>query len=187
MGSESYRHKSLHPGELFVSEEPHKMRTILGSCVSVTVFDSRKKFGGMNHFMLPESGPGDSPDGNKYGKSSTRRLIEAMIDRGSSRRDLVVKLFGGSRVVEALAETDIGRKNLKVARRVISSYDLRVAREQTRVSKGLKLIFDNRTNKVLVRKLTQSNGSRRKLRQNEAKVSSILSGENGLDLLEDRE
>ena len=43
----------LHPGEYFCSSENILMSTILGSCVSVVLYDSRKKQGGLNHFLLP--------------------------------------------------------------------------------------------------------------------------------------
>lgn len=183
MDTDSYQHKSIHPGELFVSKQPYKIRTILGSCVSVTIFDRRNKFGGMNHFMLPETETPTVAE-HKYGDIATEKLIEEMLARGSAVGDLVIKLFGGSRVVEALKDTDIGKQNIKTARRVISRNDLKVANEYTRASRGLKLIFDNRTNKVLVRELEQSDGGREKLQEREGKLHSILSKENGLDLLE---
>ncbi len=182
MTAEGYQQKSIHPGELFVSKKSYKIRTILGSCVSVTIFDRKNNFGGMNHFMLPKTEASFGAD-YKYGDISTKKLIEKMLARGSAREDLVLKLFGGSRVVEALKETDIGKKNLQTAYDVISAYGLTVARKHIRTSRGMKLIFDNQTNKVLARELSQSNGSQQKLQKREAKISSILSSRDGLDLL----
>ena len=41
-------------GELGVSKEPAVIKTVLGSCISVCVYDSRLKCGGLCHFNLPE-------------------------------------------------------------------------------------------------------------------------------------
>ena len=44
-------------GEFRVSKDPAiAMSTILGSCVSVALFDDAAGVGGINHFLLPASG-----------------------------------------------------------------------------------------------------------------------------------
>ena len=44
----------LHPGRLLVSTEPAAVTTILGSCVSVCLWDESRGIGGMNHHLLPD-------------------------------------------------------------------------------------------------------------------------------------
>src|SRR4051812_50134949 len=43
----------LLPGELHASAEQTQVTTILGSCVSVCLWDQKLRIGGMNHFLLP--------------------------------------------------------------------------------------------------------------------------------------
>ncbi len=45
----------LHPGEVYVTGEPTRITTILGSCVSVCLFDARAGVAGLNHFLLPRA------------------------------------------------------------------------------------------------------------------------------------
>ena len=48
------RRHFLYPGQIFVSREAITISTILGSCAAVCLWDSRRKIGGMNHYLLPE-------------------------------------------------------------------------------------------------------------------------------------
>ncbi|MDX1678888.1 MAG: chemotaxis protein CheD, partial [Arsukibacterium sp.] len=43
----------LQPGEFYFADEPCCIRTILGSCVAITMWHPRLKIGGMGHCMLP--------------------------------------------------------------------------------------------------------------------------------------
>ena len=43
---------NLHPGELFVAQEPTLITTILGSCVSVCLFCPKQKIGAMCHGVM---------------------------------------------------------------------------------------------------------------------------------------
>ncbi|HAH25555.1 MAG TPA: chemotaxis protein CheD, partial [Prolixibacteraceae bacterium] len=41
----------LHPSTIWVSKESQWVTTVLGSCVSICLFDQKKCIGGINHFM----------------------------------------------------------------------------------------------------------------------------------------
>ena len=43
----------LYPSNLIVTKTPGIIKTVLGSCVAVCIWDKLQKTGGMNHFMLP--------------------------------------------------------------------------------------------------------------------------------------
>jgi len=43
------------PGEYYVTKTDEIIATVLGSCVSVCLRDTKLGIGGMNHFMLPEN------------------------------------------------------------------------------------------------------------------------------------
>src|SRR5271165_2759727 len=48
----------LLPGECYVTRHDEAIITVLGSCISACIRDPSTGLGGMNHFMLPERGPG---------------------------------------------------------------------------------------------------------------------------------
>jgi len=43
----------LGPGDLFFGDRDTRIRTLLGSCVAVTLWHPRAKLGGMCHFVVP--------------------------------------------------------------------------------------------------------------------------------------
>ena len=59
----------LYPGQLVVTKDAMEITTILGSCVSVCLFDPIRRIAGMNHFLLPVNDKYKS-DIEKYGDTS---------------------------------------------------------------------------------------------------------------------
>jgi chemotaxis protein CheD len=46
----------LHPGAIWAEDVPAAITTVLGSCVSVCLWDPKIALGGINHFVLPRGG-----------------------------------------------------------------------------------------------------------------------------------
>lgn len=46
----------LQPGELFFGKEDVVVKTLLGSCIAITLWHPEQKQGGMCHYMLPTRG-----------------------------------------------------------------------------------------------------------------------------------
>ena len=44
----------LHPGHLYFGSGPVQVSTVLGSCVSVCLFDASHTAAGVSHYILPE-------------------------------------------------------------------------------------------------------------------------------------
>ena len=75
------------PGEYFASNESMVIMTVLGSCIAACLWDSRMQVGGMNHFMLPDSG-GNGQDSGRYGSYAMELLINEMLKLGARRETL---------------------------------------------------------------------------------------------------
>ncbi|SHI75418.1 chemotaxis protein CheD [Wenxinia saemankumensis] len=104
------------------------LSTVLGSCVSVCLFDDVRGLGGMNHYLLPDvrEGATNATD-MKYGALSMELLINAMLRQGALRRDMRAKLFGGARITRAF--DDIGGRNADFARSYMQREDIQVVAE----------------------------------------------------------
>ena len=106
---------TLMPGELYCDRTPRCLSTVLGSCVALCLWDSQLRFGGMNHFMLPNR-PSNAPLSFKFGDVAVPELIEGMLALGSNPRHLQAKLFGGAYVLHAGDPAfAVGRRNVEVA------------------------------------------------------------------------
>ena len=85
----------LHPSNLFVSNTPYQITTVLGSCVAVCLFDPVNKIGGMNHYMLPLWN-GEGLASPKYGSIAIEKLVNKMTEKGAVYKNMIAKVFGGA-------------------------------------------------------------------------------------------
>jgi chemotaxis protein CheD len=143
----------LLAGGIFVSAEPYRVTTVLGSCVSVCLWDEALRQGGINHYMLPFWN-GEGLASPKYGNIAIAKLIERMLARGSDRRDLCAKVFGGGVVLRvANPFMNIGDRNVQLAADLLRSEQVPIISADTGGNVGRKLIFNTRTGAVLVKRL----------------------------------
>lgn len=111
-GENSKRSVTVIQGEIEISKDVNIiLTTILGSCISVCMWDPEKEIGGMNHFLLAE---GLDDNAIKYGAYAMEMLINKLLRAGATRSALQSKVFGGA-AVSSFA-TDIGQKNAIFAR-----------------------------------------------------------------------
>jgi chemotaxis protein CheD len=132
----------LHPGQLFASAGPCAITTVLGSCVSVCLYDAECGVGGANHFLLPHAGTRTN-EPLRFGASAIDALIQRVLDLGARRQHLAAKVFGGAHVLQAMqAERfHLGAANVDVARSVLSAQRIPVHAEDVGGKRGRKLRF----------------------------------------------
>ena len=106
-----YEEHYLYPSAIFASDRPHKITTVLGTCVAICLWDKRLKIGGINHYMLPLWN-GDGLASPKYGNIATEKLIERLVEMGSRKGDLIAKVFGGKNVHIEVDAFKIGQRNI---------------------------------------------------------------------------
>jgi len=108
----------VQPGEYYVTGHPNALIvTVLGSCVAACVRNPLTGFGGMNHFMLPESEGGDwagLSSQMRYGNYAMETLINAVLKSGCRREELEIKLFGGANMYRAAS--GVGTQNARFAK-----------------------------------------------------------------------
>ena len=138
----------LAPGRLYASAEAVQVTTILGSCVSVCLWDAQQRVGGINHFLLPEGVP-PSP---RFGASATSLLIEEVLALGAHRSRLRAKVFGGACVLEAFRKSHpLGMRNVEVALERLRVEQVPVVGEDVGGDLGRKLVFDVQTGSAWIR------------------------------------
>ena len=104
----------LAPGQLAATCDPCTLRTVLGSCVAVTLYDPIVRAGGMNHYLLPGTGPDENPV--RYGEGALETLLSRMKRLGATTGNLQAGVFGGARVLADLSNTmHLGERNVEFA------------------------------------------------------------------------
>jgi len=107
----------VRPGEHMTTDEPMILTTLLGSCVSVCLFDPVAQVMGMNHFLLPMRNPASrepvlATDAGRYGVWAMEMLVNGLLKRGARRERLRAKAFGGANVLREDTDTRPDRFNI---------------------------------------------------------------------------
>lgn len=144
----------LHPGQIAIAPEPARITTILGSCVSVCLFDERRGIGGACHFQLPLRA-GDAHRSARFGNVALELLVEGLVAEGSRRAGLQAKVFGGACVLDAFRgrADHLGAQNVDVALSLLDAWKLPVVGRDVGGRRGRKLLFHTDTGVALVRLL----------------------------------
>ncbi len=132
----------LYPGQIVTSGQPLMVSTILGSCVSICLWDSAARVGGINHYLLPTN-PLNGQSDLRYGNTAIERLIETLLGLGVKKQRIVAKVVGGASILSSFAGTrqSIGDQNVEVARTLLTKHGITVSGEQTGGTRGRKLLF----------------------------------------------
>jgi len=148
----------LYPANLFANHKPHIITTILGSCVSVCLWDPLLRLGGMNHYMLPLWN-GEGLASPKYGNIAIQRLIEKMEAMGSVRSRMVAKIFGGAEVINsANNQFRIGERNVLMANEMLKDAGILIGGLSTGGNLGRKILYHTDTGEVMQRLINKSGG-----------------------------
>lgn len=145
----------LYPGMLIAVNEPGTITTILGSCVSVCLWDPVQRVGGMNHYLLPYWN-GEGLQTPKYGNVAITTLIERMIAIGSRRENLQAKVFGGASMLDnSCAFLNIGERNVMLAETALSESRITVASRNVGGNQGRKIMFMTDSGDVFMKKIVK--------------------------------
>ncbi|MEW6080036.1 MAG: chemotaxis protein CheD [Thermodesulfobacteriota bacterium] len=155
----------LKQGEYYISGAgPALVRTVLGSCVTVTMHCPVQKIGGMTHSLLPYPLPGTVAPRGQHGRfvdASVRYVFDRMMSLGISKDTLEVKVFGGGQLLTSLSgrssdmEITIGRRNVETALNVIRELGLSVTATDVGGNLGRTLIFYPYLGDVWVKKIVR--------------------------------
>ncbi len=158
----------LKPGELYIGDQPGIVTTVLGSCVSVTLYSPRNRTAAICHGMMPRWGEperckGPHAERFKYVDYAVRYMMEAFRSFGIKPCEIEVKLFGGANLLSSADDggqhVSIGRQNVSTALEVMNEEGWIIARRDVGGTQGRKLHFYLHTGEVFVKKLEASEHS----------------------------
>lgn len=140
----------VQPGYIFVCKEPHLLSTVLGSCVSVCIWDSKLGYGGMNHYIHPK--PFDNEQTARFGSVSIPYLIKSMLELGCSKHDLKCHIVGGAQNYQ-YGSVIVGKENIKIAESIMKKHYIDIVTFDTGGELGRKVVFDTETGEIIIYKV----------------------------------
>lgn len=153
----------LQTGDCFFGVQPTLVTTVLGSCLAVTMYAPAMGVGTICHAFLPDSSEArrgeKDPQICRYVDTALQNMLESLDKIGVPRRELVIKMFGGSSGIAVkgmeYSSYDIGRRNIEMARKLLRFARLDIRVEDVGGAKGRKLLFHTQTGEVWVKRLNQ--------------------------------
>lgn len=142
----------LVPGSMFCSTEPSIVTTVLGSCISLCLWDVANRAGGMNHYVLPH-GPADEVS-LRYGDVAIDALWRAMERLGATRRSVRAKIFGGAGVLPFGGDETVGERNVRLAMKWLGDRGIPLMSAHTGGAFGLQIRFNTGDGGVSVRQIS---------------------------------
>ncbi len=147
----------LQPGEYFVGNADYRIRTLLGSCVSITLWHPRLRIGAMSHFLLasrPSRSPAE-PDG-RYGEEVMWLMLRELRTAGVMPTECQGKIFGGGDMFPGARTTPIhvGKRNGETARELLHAHGIPILSESLFGVGHRQIIFDVSSGNVWSRQVT---------------------------------
>lgn len=143
----------LKPGDHFVGDAAFRVRTLLGSCVSIVLWAGRRRVGAMSHFMLP----GRSPDGRcdgRYAADALALMLAGLHARGVRVAELQAKVFGGGDMFGNTGlKTGIGERNGEEAHALLAQAGIPVIAESLFGGGHRQVLFDIASGDVWARQV----------------------------------
>ncbi len=115
----------LLPGQLHFGRQVAALRTLLGSCVAITLWHRHKRMGGMCHYLLPSRRrSADTPLEGRFGDEAMELMVEALYRAGTRPDEFDAHLYGGADTMPdtAGAKFNIGERNIEAGWAMIDHY-----------------------------------------------------------------
>jgi chemotaxis protein methyltransferase CheR len=151
----------LKPAEICITDKPSVVRTVLGSCLAITMFHP-SGIAAICHALLPEPDQHDAKEDApfnplKYVTLVIPEMIAKLKEYGIKIEELEVKMFGGADMLtsrEDLGKNQaVGRLNSRKALMVLESHGLKVRVSDVGGTLGRKIFFYTHTGEVLLKRL----------------------------------
>ena len=154
----------LKAGEMHCADRPTLVVTVLGSCLSVILYNRRLGIGGICHGLLPSCSRqktcnGDCTEKFRYVDCAIRQMVKIFDRSGVKRSEIEVKCFGGadmfSRPIEKPGILSVGRQNSEAADEVMKREGLTLITRDVGGLQGRKILFYTHTGEVLLKRLAR--------------------------------
>ncbi|MDE2402005.1 MAG: chemotaxis protein CheD [Burkholderiales bacterium] len=147
----------LQPGHHFVGDALWRMRTLLGSCVSITLWHPRMRVGAMSHFLLSTRGmPASAEPDGRYGDESLQLMLSELKRQRVPIVECEAKIFGGGNMFpnqSCKCRVNVGQANGEAARAMLLAHGIPVRSESLFGVGHRQIIFDVATGHVWARQV----------------------------------
>jgi chemotaxis protein CheD len=145
------RSPSIPMGEIAVARSEGVLRTLLGSCLGLALYDRRLKVAALAHIVLPDSQGREGIPG-KFADTAVPAMLRQMqkLAAGEALRPCA-KIAGGANMFTASAcANTIGEQNVRAVERVLNELRIPIIARDCGGEQGRRMMLDTTTGVVTI-------------------------------------
>lgn len=126
----------------------------LGSCIGVLIWDPLVKVGGLLHYMLPDSRLDKERTLQKiymFADTGIPALFKECYNLGAVKSRLIVKVVGGSQILDPTGLFSIGKRNYMMLRKLFEINNIKITAEDVGGSVNRTVSLEIATGKVFLK------------------------------------
>jgi chemotaxis protein CheD len=136
-------------GQAVFATEPSRLTTILGSCVAVSLYSTRRRSGMLSHIVLPKSRNAvENPA--KYADTAIPHMLSALRCEGVTPKELIAKVVGGACMFGDNQLSKIGDSNIQAAIQALEDAGINIVARDGGGNSGRRVSFDLATGIITV-------------------------------------
>lgn len=136
----------LQPGEVYFGDRETRIRTLLGSCVAITLWHPVLKIGGMCHYLLPDNYQkmnADQLDG-RYADEAMMLFMRELTKTKTNSNEYEAKIFGGGYQFPKhnRSRMPVSDKNIQIGLELIRHYGFNLKAKHLGGTGHRNIVFD---------------------------------------------
>ncbi len=133
------------------------LRTTLGSCIGIVLYDPEQKIGAISHIMLAKdpTGKDSLKSPHKYGETALPELIKMMQEAGSSIGQFNCRMFGGASMFKGINSNflqNIGEQNIAIVKKFMEEKKIPIIVEDIAGNEGRTISLYTEDGRILLKK-----------------------------------
>jgi len=136
-------------GEMTVAREDGVLRTLLGSCIGLAMYDRATRVGGLAHIVLPQSRGRDEPPG-KFVDTCIPALMREMRTLAGRPIRPEARIAGGANMFATTVTDTVGRRNIEACERLLGELGIPLKSRHCGGEKGRRMMLDSNTGVVTI-------------------------------------
>ncbi len=147
----------LKIAEMKIAVKEDTIKTVVGSCIALCLWDQTALAGGMVHIMMPESNGYKVESKGKYADTAVESLLNEMLNNGCKKENLIAGISGGASMFSnnngKIDDISIGEKNSQVVKQYLHKFRIPIKSEDIGGNTGRRVVFEPSNGKITIKTL----------------------------------
>jgi chemotaxis protein CheD len=141
--------QSVRMGEIAFARGAGTLRSLLGSCIGIALYDRGSNVAGLAHVVLPQSRGKGAPPG-KFMDTAIPALIEGMEALAEGRLAAEARIAGGANMFATSVTNTVGMQNIEACERLLGEHGIPLKARHCGGEQGRRMMLDASTGVVTI-------------------------------------